>query len=71
MSTIEMPKTYLEQLEELMIGDSILITEVKRQVWANHISAMHRDTNKQFTIRTNRDNKEIRVWRLKDITTAA
>lgn len=60
-----MPKTYKERLDELEIGGSIAITD-NRQTWANHISMMHRDTAKQFAIRTNRDTKEMKVWRLED-----
>lgn len=66
MSTIEMPKTYREKLDELPIGGNILIKEDKRIVWSNNITAMRRDTKKQFTIRTNPDTKEMRVWRLAD-----
>ncbi|MDB5144223.1 MAG: hypothetical protein JWQ66_2936 [Mucilaginibacter sp.] len=68
MSTTLMPKTYKEQLDDLEIGDNILISLDNRQTWANHIWAAHRDTNKQFTIRTNRQEpKETRVWRLPDL----
>ena len=70
MQTIEMPKTCRESLDELEIGGSILIDSDKnynRSVWANAITAVHRDTHKQFTIRTNRETKEVRVWRLNDI----
>ncbi len=70
MQTIEMPKTYMERLNELEVGGSILIETSKktaRTIWSNHITVLHRETNKQFTIRTNRETKEVRVWRLADI----
>jgi hypothetical protein len=65
MQIAEMPKTYRERLIELEKGDSILIEPNKRHVWANNITAVHRDTESQYTIRTHPDTKEIRVWRLK------
>jgi len=61
-----MPKTYREQLDELEIGESLPIEESKRVAWANTITAMHRDTFKQFTIRTNRVTREVSIWRLDD-----
>lgn len=65
-----MPKTYRERLDELKVGQSILIKEDKRIVWSNNITAMRRDSRKQFTVRTNPDTKEMRVWRLADLTEA-
>jgi hypothetical protein len=61
----EMPKTYRERLDELEKGESLLINNSSRASWANNITAANRDTDKQFTIRTHPDTKEIRVWRLK------
>jgi hypothetical protein len=62
MSTIEMPKTYTEQLDELEVGESILIDKSKKPSWQTTIG---RFNDKVFSIRTSRDEKkEIRVWRL-------
>jgi len=66
MSTIEMPKTYKEELEELGVGESIAIEKDKRQTWSNAIYTAQGKTNKQFCIRTIRATGEIRVWRLAD-----
>lgn len=63
MQTIEMPKTLRERLDELEIGGNILIDADSRGVWANTITALHRDGHKQFTIRTQPETNEIRVWR--------
>lgn len=60
----------MERLNDLQVGESILIDSSKktaRTIWSNSITILHRTGNKQFTIRTNRENKEIRVWRLADI----
>lgn len=65
MQTIEMPKTYRERLEELNQGESILIDPAKRGIWSTIKSALHRDSDKHFSIRTDPDTKEKRVWRLK------
>lgn len=72
METIQMPKTKPEQLTELEVGGSFPIERDDRPVWATNITRMHRDTVKQFTIRTDRDEKkQTRVWRLQDIQAAS
>ncbi|ASU34354.1 hypothetical protein [Mucilaginibacter xinganensis] len=72
METIQMPKSRAEQLNELEVGGSLPIENEDRKSWANTITRVHSDTIKQFTIRTDRDeNKQTRVWRLKDIQAAS
>lgn len=72
METIQMPKSKTEQLNELEVSGNIPIPSDERQKWANAVTILHRDTIKQFTIRTDRDeNKQTRVWRLKDIQAAS
>jgi hypothetical protein len=65
MQVAVMPKTYRERLTELGMGSSILIDKATRQVWANNVLAVNRDTDCQYTIRTEPGTNEIRVWRLK------
>ena len=65
MSVIEMPKTMREQLDELRVNGNILIEQSKRWSWGAIMSAFHRDTRKQFTIRKQPGTNEIRIWRLK------
>jgi|GEM_PF-3398808 len=68
MEAIEMPKTYKQLLDELEVGGSILISKEKRDSWSTNITRMHAATNKQFIIKTSREEpKETRVWRLSDI----
>lgn len=65
MQILTMPKTRTEQLEELDLRQGFEIEKSKRASWANFISALHRDTDKQFTIRTDKDSGSLSVWRLK------
>lgn len=65
MQVAVMPKTYRERLTEMKNGDNILIDKSTRQVWANNVLALNRDTESQYTIRTEPGTNEIRVWRLK------
>lgn len=66
MQTIEMPKTYRERLESLEKGGSILIDQQTRGVWSNNVSRLHSENEEVlYSIRTDRINKEIRVWRIK------
>lgn len=67
MSTIEVPKTYKAQIDEMEIGDSFPINKEKRDSYANVISAFHRDTNRRYRIVTDRDTLETKVWRLEDV----
>lgn len=64
---MQMPKTYKDCLNELEVGQGVVITSEKRSVWSTVINRLHGRTNKQFAIRTNRENGEIRVWRLADV----
>lgn len=65
MQILTMPKTRNEQLDELLPRQGFEIEKSKRASWANFISALHRDTDKQFTIRTDKDSGVLSVWRLK------
>lgn len=65
MQEVVMPKTYRERLTEMETGDNILIDRTTRQVWANNVLALNRDTECQYTIRTEPGTNEVRVWRLK------
>jgi len=71
MGTIEMPKTYGEQLNELEVGGSILIDLDKKTSWQTNVARLNGSTSKVFTIRTDRKTKEIRVWRLADTNEVA
>lgn len=65
MQILTMPKTRVEQLNELDVRQGFEIEKSKRASWANFISALHRDSDKQFTIRTDKDSGVLSVWRLK------
>lgn len=65
MQILTMPKTRTEQLDELDVRQGFEIEKSKRASWANFISALHRDSEKQFTIRTDKDSGVLSVWRLK------
>ena len=65
MQILTMPKTRLEQLHDLGLREGFEIDNNKRASWANFISAVHRDTEKQFSIRTDKDTKVLSVWRVK------
>lgn len=65
MQILTMPKTRTEQLNELEPRQGFEIDKFKRASWANFISALHRDTDKQFSIRTDKDNGTLSVWRVK------
>lgn len=65
MQILTMPKTRTEQLDELGVKQGFEIEKSKRASWANFISALHRDSDKQFTIRTDKDSGVLSVWRLK------
>ena len=62
----EMPKNCPEQLAEMQAPSSIPLGAFSRQTWANAIVRYTKDnTEKQFSLRTDRKTKELRVWRLK------
>ena len=65
MQVQTMPKTRTEQLNELEPREGFEIEKAKRASWANFISALHRDTDKQFSIRTDKDSGMLSVWRVK------
>jgi hypothetical protein len=61
-----MPRKLPERLAELEPAESILISQDTRHSWASAITRAHKlSEDRQFTIRTNSDSNEIRVWRLK------
>lgn len=63
---VQMPLTIHEKLDQLNLGESILISSSNRQSWANKVSDFHSKVkNKRLTIRTDPSNGEIRVWRLR------
>lgn len=65
MQILTMPKTRTEQLEELELRQGFEIEKSKRASWANFICALQRDTDKKFTIRTDKASGILSVWRLK------
>lgn len=65
--TIEMPLTWPEKLEKLEINGNILLTSKSDVNNVNQSLGRRKDlfSEKGFKIRTNRDTKETRVWRIK------
>ena len=64
MSTIEMPKTYHQLLDEIEVGYSMAIPKEKRNSWQSFITKL--SGPKVFKIKTIRETGEIRIWRLED-----
>lgn len=62
---LEKPKSYREQLEAMNVKSDLDITNKNRQMFANAITALHRDGDKHFSIIKDLDGITIRVWRLK------
>jgi hypothetical protein len=62
---LEKQKTYVEQLDEIPFMGQLDITDKNRQMFANTITALHRDTDKQFIIRRDKITSHIIIWRLK------